>query len=581
MPTQPQRLLDLAAQLFQRQPWVDIEERAIFLVRIPGRENPVTVTIFGDTVDVHGIEVGLAPDGFRRLAKLHSPDTTDEEIESFRPGDALSLVFLPPGQIPPEYRKIWKAAAFRPSGSRPAPQFAANGGGEDLRPIKRSEGTVLGYCVHAVLNALEEGLLVPPDVASGDEVALELTVPGSDPDAFEDDALPPVEANIVRWPGKGGAVPPAHEAAASSLAALGALPTGTRTLAVVGFDSEGAADQNIPSGAFALALFAPEEDEFLATVALDSHDASTIEGGLLALLNSAGERPRWLITDHHLVALVAFPIARSVGIAPRFGNFHSDFAALVDDTVRELGGTPAPRLDTTLDALDALGGVNVPHEFPAALESHGDWEEAFAFTSGALLFGAQDAESLDDATQKYWGSRKAGVRAVEAMGTHGASTAFLHYAFEDYSDGPGDPTAVERLISKAAGHPDVGAGELSCYEARRDVVVSIFEVSPHGPDVTDLLTGEEFTVDIDLDGLRRFEGHVMLLRRYRLGTFHAFAIAGFPVETTSKKDLLDEVESALGAKPTHGLLRSKGHALGSLWLSWMKTIAQGIEGALG
>jgi hypothetical protein len=580
MPTQPQRLLDLAAQLFQREPWDIVDERSIFLVRVPGREHPVTITIFGDTVDVHGIEIGLGPDGFRRLAKLHSPETTDAEIDAFRPGDALSLVFLPPGQIPPEYRKIWKAAAFRPSGGRPAPQFAANNGGENLRPIKRSEGTIIGYCVHAVLDALDQHLLVPPDVASGDEIALELTVPGSDPDAFEEDDLPPVEANIVSWPGENGALPPSHQIAASTAEALTALPLGAHQLAIVGFKSKGAADQNIPEGAFALALFAPEASEFLATVALESDELSAIEGGMLALLSATTERPEQLLTDTPQVALALFPMSRQVGISPRFGQFHSGFAALVDDTVRELGGTPAARLDTTLDALDALGGVDVPHEFPSSLDSRDDWEQAFAFTSGALLFEAQDGELLDGATQKYWGSRKTGVRTVEVMGSLGASTAFLHYAFEDYAPGADSPTATERLIAKAREHPDISAGELACYEARRDVTVSIFEVSPDGPDVTDVLTGEEFTVDIDPDNLCRFAGHILALRRYRLGPFHAFAIAGFPLESVAKEDLLDDIRCALDAEPTHALLRSQGHVLGSHWHAWMTKLNAKLKGRL-
>ena len=579
MPTQPQRLLDLAAQLLQREPWQDIEERSIFLVKVPGRQQPVTVTIFGDTVDVHGIEVGLEPDGFRRLAKLHSPETTDAEVESFRPGNALSLVFLPPGQIPPEYRKIWKAAAFRPSGSRPAPQFAANDGGEGLRPIKRSEGTILGYCVHAVLNALQEGLLVAPDVASGDEVALQLSVPGDDADAFEDEALPEVEANIVGWPEADGLPPAEYEVTAATLAAADALPAGQRILAIVGFESTGAPEQNIPAGAFALALFAPDEGEFLASVALDSKDLSVIEGGVLALLQSAAERPVALLTDHSQVALVTFPMGRALGMAPRFGSFHSSFAALVDDTIRDLGGAPAPRLDSTLDALEALGGESVPTHFPKSLETHEDWEDALTFTSGALLFAAQDAELLDDATHRYWGSRKAGVRASELMGTFGAATAFLHYAFEDHRKTPESPTAVELLINTAKELPEVSAQEQACYEARRDAIVSIFQVNSHGSEVTDLITNETFPVGIDPNDLRRFADHLIPLRHYRLGGLHGFAIAGFPVEAAAKQELMGQLQTALGGKPSHGLLRTKGHALGGLWLLWMKRVHESLESA--
>jgi len=224
-------------------------------------------------------------------------------------------------------------------------------------------------------------------------------------------------------------------------------------------------------------------------------------------------------------------------------------------------------------ALDALGGVDVPHEFPSSVESEAGWANAFAFTSGTLLFTAQEAGALSDATLRYWGSRKASVRAMESMSTSGAPSAFLHYAFEDFRTDPDSPTAAERVIEKASQHPDFSADELRCYEARRDVVVSLFEVSPGGLKATDLLTQEEFMIDIDFDHATEREGQALLLRRYQLGPFHAFAIAGFPVEAAAKGELLAELAGALGAAPTHELLRTKGHAIGALWLSAMKRLA--------
>ncbi|MEM8710250.1 MAG: hypothetical protein AAGG01_04810, partial [Planctomycetota bacterium] len=176
MPSQPQRLLELSQIILEDQPWDFVDERSLFLVSLPGHKTPCTVTIFGDSTEVMGIEVALEPEAFRRLSRLHDPRTTDAEIESFRPGRALSVVFLNSGQIPAEFKKVWKAAGYRSRGGQPAPQFAANDGNDEIRPIKRSEGSLLGLCLHAVTEAFRCHLLCPPDIGAGVEAALLLTV---------------------------------------------------------------------------------------------------------------------------------------------------------------------------------------------------------------------------------------------------------------------------------------------------------------------------------------------------------------------------------------------------------------------
>ena len=65
-------------------------------------------------------------------------------------------------------------------------------------------------------------------------------------------------------------------------------------------------------------------------------------------------------------------------------------------------------------------------------------------------------------------------------------------------------------------------------------------------------------------------------------SFHAFTIAGFPIKVGTGREVRAEVMAqlgnALGAKPTHELLRSKGHALGALWLEGMKRLNGALAG---
>ncbi len=377
MPTQPQRLLELSEQLLESEPWGHVDERSVFLVREPGTERPYAVTVFGDTVDVQGVEVALEPDGFQRLARLHDPNTTDEEVEAFKPGRALSLVFLPPGQIPPNFRKVWKAAAYRPRGSRPAPQFAATDGGEEIRPIKRSEGSILGYCVHAVLDALSDATFTPPNLSDGVESALLLTIPGDDPEAFEAAELPPVEIDVVGWPDATGVLPAAHAISETTRTEGMELKQGEAIFAVAGFVSGGSVEPRVEPGDYVMQLHEPTALSLEASAVLNADPSgdqphSSLESALLQLLKVAGERPEHLIMEDPGLALIAFPMARELGIEPRLGHFHSEFADSVDDAIRKYGGAPKGRLEATFDALEALGGEHIPGEFPEQLDDEDD-----------------------------------------------------------------------------------------------------------------------------------------------------------------------------------------------------------------
>lgn len=565
MPTQPQRLLQLATELQRLEPWTHVGERSVFLIQVPGTAAPVSVTIFGDTVDVMGMEVSLEPDGFQRLAKLHDPDTSDDEIEAFKPGRALSLVFLPPGQIPPDFRKVWKAAAFRPSGSRPAPQFAATDGGSEIRPIKRSEGTILGYCLHAVVDALAHGRLYPPDIADGAEAALLLRVPGDDPEEFEGPSLPEAEVDVVGWPDATGVLPAPHSISAANLTALEALAPGEKLLAAVWFVSDGAEQRSVSAGTHVMLLLDPENEELVASMHLSNSDADALESGLAELFEAAGERPAGCIVEDADLALVAFPICRALGIAPHLGEFDGELAHLVDDHVREFGGAPRPRLRDTIDGLEAIGGERIPTEFPAQLETRADWEAGFRHASASLLIDAQGTGALAEATHAYWGGARQQARTLELMGSLGAMHAFLGYALEDHTASGFGRTVLEDYLDQARGADGIGAAEIALLEARQHATVSLFEVAEGAEIATDLTDGASFPIDIDLDDAGRFAGHVLLMRRYELGGFQAFGIAGFPFPSAAQSELMDRVTGALKAKPTHELLRARGAALGALW----------------
>ncbi|MFT6110506.1 MAG: hypothetical protein ACJA2W_003432 [Planctomycetota bacterium] len=575
MPTQPQRLLELSTEFLAQEPWAHVDERSVFLVLVPGHSIPFAVTVFGDTVDVMGIEVSLEPNGFRRLASLHDPDTSDDEVEAFKPGRALSLVFLPPGQIPPDFRKVWKAAAFKPRGSRPAPQFAATDGGDEIRPIKRSEGTILGYCTHAVLDAMAEGRLTPPDISDGLEAALLLTIPGAD--AFEDPELARVEVDVVDWPDSDGVIPPQHEISDETRAAVKALEPSEGILAVTAFVSMGCDEPPIAEDTYVVALLDPKEETVVGTAAAEEAEDGSIELALTSLLKAAGQRPATLILEDPRVALVAFPMCRELGIEPRMGYFFGPLADLVDDTIVQYGGTASPRSNETIDALEALGGESIPMDFPTALTAPSDWLAAYRYTSAVLLIDAQHSGALSSATHQYWGGARERTRVAELMGSLGAGQAFLNYAFEDYRSTADGPSVLEEFLTEARGSDELGAEELALYELRRDAVVSIFELSDDASTATDLLTQEAFPVDLDLDGVSRFSGHAMLMRRYELGGHQAFCTAGFPVPKEEADDLLSRVQASLGAPPTHERLRTHGNSLGSIWLQMVARLDEALK----
>ncbi|QDV09343.1 hypothetical protein Poly30_49010 [Planctomycetes bacterium Poly30] len=578
MPTQPQRLLQLATELQRLEPWSQVGESSVFLVKVPGHARPFAVTVFGDTVDVKGIEVSLEPQGFRRLAKLHDPEASDDEIESFRPGSALSLVFLPPGQIQPEFRKVWKAAAFRPSGGRPAPQFAATDAGGEIRPIKRSEGTILGYCAHAVVEALSSGRLFPPNLADGDEAALLLIVPGDDPEAFEDPELPEVEVDVVDWPDANGDLPAPYAVARDVIAAAEALPREKSLLAISSFRSEGRDEPKVAADAHVLLLHDPKGQRLVASEIEDDDDeGQPLEAVLLRLFEAHGHIPEGLMMESARLALVAFPLCRALGIHPHLGDFAGSLAHQVDDETRDHGGTPRARLANTLRALDAIGGENMPMNFPSQLMSEDDWEAAFRYTGANLVIDAEQTGALTEATERYWGGARGQARVLELMASMGAMQAFLGYALEDHVFTGNGRTVLDDYLEEARRSGKLGEAEISALECRRNAVVSLFELSGDGHTATDLLDGRNFPVEIDLDDAGRFSGHSLLMRHYELGDYHAFSMAGFPSIAERREDQRSRIAKALGASPSHELLRSKGAALGAIWLQSVPQLEAALQ----
>lgn len=576
MPSQPQRLLQLSQTILEDQPWDFVDERSLFLVRLPGREEPYTVTIFGDSVDVMGVEVALEPQAFRLLARLHDPRTADAEIESYQPGRALSVVFLSSGQIPSDFKKVWKAAGYRARGGQPSPQFAANDGNEQIRPIRRSEGNLLGLCLHAVVEAFRSQLLCPPDIASGTEAALLLTVECDDLDGLEAPDLPPVRQSIVPWPDAMGQLPPSHAPSAETRAAGEAVSPGKRELALTGSMSAGSDELDVPAGAYAMHLFDPKEEMLVATSILgdgnESGETTTpppeaLELGLVELFAAMKEPPATLYVEEPALALMAFPVCHALGVTPFFVHYLDSFADLVDDTTRAHGGRPRVRLGATLDALVAIGGDSIPDEFPASLTRPEDWRDAFAYTSAMLLIQAKGSGAIESATQSYWGGHESRGRVLELMNGFGSGQAFYHYAMEDHREEPGAPTTLESLLASAERSDSAPSEELDVYRARADAHVSLFEIDGSGGSATDILDGETYSIDIDLDGVGRFTEHIVVMRRYELGGHQAFSLAGLPLADDGRVDeSLQMIEEVMGAAPTHESLRTEGHRLGALWL---------------
>ena len=583
MPSQPKRLVELAMRLFDEAPWYHAHESCVFLIQVPGQPRPFGCTVFGAGVDIKGIEIALSPNGFRRYLDLHDPATADEDIEDWKPGKSLSAVFLLKHQVAPEFRKVWKAAGFKTAGHPMVPQFAGTeGDGSDVRPIKRSEGTILGYCMHAILEAIREHRLAPPDAADRTGATLLLTVDGDDPDEFEAPDLPEVKCSMAPWPDDLGRVPTLDPIPDEVAEAIRALPAADENFALFTFVTRGAPEHGLEDGDLVAVLIEGDERRLVDHPEAPAWHPVVLEGplmlndALLHLLQAAGRRPASIAMEDPALAAWLIGIEKKVGVRSEYYEFEEALADAADECTENLGGVPLTRAG--LDALEFGDEEPMPpDEFPAQLNGPDDWAAGHTHIGFVVGAAAEELGLEGAAISRYWGTRKDMRRVLELVGFMGAGHAFRSYVIEDDRGTGSEKTAVElayEAASQLEGDEAASEEELQCYRARRDASVSVFRIG--GDEVVDVLDGETYRLDIELGPVARFDNHVMVLRRYALGPYCAFAPAGPALADEAEEYLLQQVEAALGAPPTHELLRAKGDQLGRLW----KDLVGNIESAL-
>jgi hypothetical protein len=166
-------LVDAALELHRRRLWLEVRGDAPFLVRVPGEEHPLLVSIMGQNRSEYGVVLFRGPGTAARAARWAegqpAPDAMDEE-------SILSATMEPLGEIPSDMRGPLRAAGFQARREALAPMLMAKPAGRRPRAPNRSEMRILLQALRAVLQVHDEGRLAPPSVGGASRRILEIEV---------------------------------------------------------------------------------------------------------------------------------------------------------------------------------------------------------------------------------------------------------------------------------------------------------------------------------------------------------------------------------------------------------------------
>jgi len=173
----PYRQAFAAARAFeQAEPWDSVSGDRPLMVRVPGEEGPLAVSVMGEGGEEFGIFVTR---GAASVEELQGIMTTaarvGSEEEALRALDVLACTFERKRVLRQGGRRLLELSGLKGRGGGRVPMFSAKPRSGSLRDAERDEVALLGTLLAGVTRAVDEGLL---------------------DDAWEPDPLRPIELEI-------------------------------------------------------------------------------------------------------------------------------------------------------------------------------------------------------------------------------------------------------------------------------------------------------------------------------------------------------------------------------------------------
>lgn len=530
-------LVDSALELHRQRPWEDIHGDELVLVRVPTEEEPVAVSIMGQSGQEYGLTLFRGPGAFARTMRGFERNagsgTLDEEA------DVIGYSFGAWDEIPREFRAFLRSAGLRPGTTRAIPWLLSKRPYEIGKPPEREDLRTLAWVVQGVLAARAAGDLRTPGLSRRRRRVLEIEVSG--------DLRRPNCATRLVDPSDDAGV----DVGAGDDPLPLALPGGLRELPRIAGEwglARIATNTSIAEDdrQTAVALIVDEGGAIVETEVLQGDELTPLAAALARTFRGEGPNERQAglprrirIADRRVHAALA-PGLGALGIEAVHDPDDPRLRAVVDD-FRE-------RLERIAAAAEAEARAHGPDTEPAELT---EWKAADRRTIEWIVETAGGRELITPrARKRFFGDEAGETLASDTFPREMVGGALLEWTAADYRATRRSRTMIEKLLERRRFPPGVRA----MLEARRDAVLSIFRIDACDPgaslDVTDVLSGKRFTLsDRALSGSAR-EGLYVPLRLFSVERWTFPSVAGPPLS-------LLQIDHALAA------LEGWGHPLES------------------
>lgn len=551
------RFLERAEEFRAAGLWKRVLSQDLFLVRVPGEEEALAVSLMGAGGGGGGLSILRGPGALDTFADLLDGVLTEREYADL--ADVIGFTFEAWGDVEVDFQQVLLRGMRPPRREQSVPEVFVSRPFEMTRAATRSELRLATGVLAAIVAAEARGEFEPKEYDSEREEVLELTLGGSP-------SRPDVSVRVAPWPAFTVAPPalPMLPADLSELPRLGEDWLMTRRTLPVSTEDDGRTTSVFMitdgPGLIRAAELAPGEALDVGVRGVQA----ALRGGTEGLSRAPG-RPRKITFDD---------ASLFDALAPALGTLGID-AELVADL---------PALDAVIDALierllsAAEEGLGEP-ERPAgpkpmeaidtsSVEYH---KQRGSDVTAWLMSEVTDGHLMTErASKRYFGPQGSGPLDGERAENLGLTPSLIEWLVADYRPTKRSKTLVEKLLAKKHLDPF----ERRFLEARRDAHLSFFRVVATHADGTleleDILTGETHSAhDLALSQCG-VEGFFLPLRLLDVGDWVFPAFAGPPLSGIQLNEALAMLEAeGLVATPTG--LRRDAHLLGRLWewtLNW-------------
>jgi len=531
-------LVEATFELHRRRLWLEVPADAPFLVRVPGEEHPLVVSVIGHGGSDYGLLLMRGEAGFAQVENCILDGR--ERAEDFEAQAFLSITLDTLAAIHPEQRGVLTAAGFQTRRESLAPCIFSKPAHRAARMPSRSEMRLMLACLRALFAVHDAGELRPTVLDRRRKRIFQIVVEGEERGAK-------ARAEVVSWPSAN------RQREVEVFPCLRQIDLGLPRLDVgwlVAFAlvPGGTLDDGRNLGASFVAEVGTRRT--LSTEVVASGEPHAV-AEQVAKLMSAG-LPREIVFANPDLHEALAPDLAALGIRIALDPDQADLAELMEG------------LAGMFEAL-AEAAANEPAVIESAPSTLEEWRAVDRKLIERLLEEVGNRRALTPrALARYFGSEDVAREVLQELERLQPLMSLMEWLYVDYRATKKSATLLEGRLKSSRTTPL----ERALIEARIAARISIYRVDAATPgatlEVEDIFDGTRFTIhERALSGCG-VEGLCIPMRITKFGEWTVTALAGPPLSLFQIDRALALLES-LGVDLSSDGLRRSSHLVGRLW----------------